>query len=118
MVKTQFMVNNRGIIIHKTNQKRGYRHDYDIYKNHHLVIPKQVVNVFDLGYFGIEKDFLEQLLSALPYKKQSNLDLSTEEKEYNKIHSKKRIIMEHTICYRLKKYRDNERYFQKQIEKI
>ena len=63
-VKTQFMVNNRGIIIHKTNHKKGCRHDYNIYKNHHPVIPKQVVNVFDLGYLGIEKDFLEQLFST------------------------------------------------------
>ena len=55
------MVNNRGIIIHKTNHKKGRRHDYDIYKENHPVIPKQVVNVFDLGYLGIEKDFPEQL---------------------------------------------------------
>ncbi len=45
------------------------------------VIPKEVVNVFDLGYLGVEKDFPEQL-SALPYKKKRNLELSQEEKEY------------------------------------
>ena len=60
-VKTQFMVNNRGFIIHKSNHKKGRRHDYDIYKENHPVTPKQVVNVFDLGYLGIEKDFPEQL---------------------------------------------------------
>ena len=65
-VKNQIMVNNRGFIIHKTNQKRGCRHDYDIYKNNHAVTPKQVVNVFDLGYLGIESDFPEQL--CLPYR--------------------------------------------------
>jgi hypothetical protein len=43
-------------------------HDYDIYKNNHPLVPKDVVNVFDLGYIGIEKDFSEQL-SSLPYKK-------------------------------------------------
>ena len=32
-----------------------------LYKNNHPVIPKQVVNVVDLGYLGIEKDFPEQL---------------------------------------------------------
>jgi hypothetical protein len=56
-----------------------------------------------LGYMGVEKDFPEQL-SILPYKKKRNSELSQEEKEYNKIHSKKRIIVEHTIC-RLKKCR-------------
>ena len=91
------MVNNHGIILHKTNHKIGCRHDYNIYKNNHPVTPKQVVNVFDLGYLGIEKDFPEQL-SALPYKKKRNQqELSAEEKEYNKIHSKKRIVIEHTI---------------------
>ncbi len=52
---------------------------------------------------SIEKDFPEQL-SALPYKKKRNQELSAEEKEYNQYHSKKRIVIEPTIC-RLKKYR-------------
>jgi hypothetical protein len=59
--------------------------------------------VFDLGYIGIEKDFPDQL-SSLPYRKKRKMDLSEEEREYNKFYSKKRIVIEHTIC-RLKKYR-------------
>ncbi len=60
--------------------------------------------MLDLGYLGVETDFPEQL-SALPYKKKRNQqELFAEEKEYNKIHSKKRIVIEHTIC-RLKNYR-------------
>jgi hypothetical protein len=51
----------------------------------------------------VEKDFSEQL-SSIPKRKKRNLDLSQEEKEYNKSHSRKRIVIEHTIC-RLKKYR-------------
>ena len=60
------MVNNhRGYIIHKANHKKGKRHDYNVYKRNHPVTPsKQVVNVIDLGYLGVEKDFPEQL-SAL-----------------------------------------------------
>jgi len=103
-VKNQFMVNNHGYILHKTDHKRGRRHDYDVYKKNHPITPKQVLNVVDLGYLGIEKDFPQQL-SALPCKKKRNQEeLSDEEKEHNKIHSKKRIVIEHTIC-RLKKYR-------------
>ncbi len=102
-VKNQITVNNRGYILHKIGYKKGRKHDYDIYKRNHPVIPKEVVNVFDLGYLGVETDFPEQL-SALPYKKKRNQDLSQEEIEFNYIHSKKRIIVEHTI-YRLKKYR-------------
>lgn len=115
-VKTQIMVNNRGIIIHKVDYKKGKRHDYNIYKKNHPVTPPQVVNVLDLGYLGVEKDFPEQL-SALPYKKQRNQqELSAEEKEYNKIHSKKRIVIEHTIC-RLKKYRIMSEVFRNKLRK-
>ena len=58
-------VNHRSIIIHKTDHKKGRRHDYDIYKKNHPLVPKQVVNVFDLGYLGVEKDFPRQT-SSIP----------------------------------------------------
>ena len=91
------MVNNHGIIIHKVNHKKGRRHDYDIYKENHPLIPKQVVNVVDLGYLGVENDFPE-LLSSLPKRKKRNQRaLSQEEKDYNKDHFKKRIVIEHTF---------------------
>ena len=96
-------VNNHGYILHKTNHKKGQRHDYDIYKKNHPITPKQVLNIVDLGYLGIEKDFPEQL-SSIPNRKKRNLQLSDDHKEYNKSHSKRRIVIEHTIC-RLKKYR-------------
>ncbi len=57
------MVNNHGFIIHKTGYKKGRRHDYDIYKEESSCYSKKVVNVFDLGYLGVEKDFPEQLSS-------------------------------------------------------
>ncbi len=51
-----------------------------------------------------EKEYPEQI-SSLPIKrKKGNQDLTLDEKEYNRIHSKKRIVIEHTIC-RIKKYR-------------
>ena len=116
-VKNHLMVNNRGYIIHKANHhKKGQRLDYDFYKKDHPVTPKQVVNVFDLGYLGIEKDFPEQLSSALPYKKKINQCLSQEEIEFNSIHSKKRIIVEHTIS-RLKKYRIMRDIFRNKLRK-
>ena len=96
------MVNNQGIVIHKLRYKKEGEHDYNIYKKNHPVTPKKVVIVFDLGYLGVENDFPEQL-SSLPLKKR-NQELPKEEKEYNRIHSKKRIVIEYTIC-RLKKYR-------------
>ena len=56
-VKTQFMVNSEGLILHKTKHKRGRKHDYDVYKNNHPITPIQVENLFDLGYLGIQNDF-------------------------------------------------------------
>ncbi len=60
-VKNQLTVNKDGYIIHKAIHKEGRRHDYDIYKNNHPMTPKQVVNVLDLGYLGVETDFPKQL---------------------------------------------------------
>ena len=42
------MVNNHGYILHKTDHKKGRRHDYDVYKKNHPITPKQVLNVVDL----------------------------------------------------------------------
>ena len=96
------MVNNRGYILHKVGYKKGRRHDYDIYKDNHHITPKQVVNVIDLGYFGVETDFPWQL-STLPCKRKRHQILS-QEIDYNIIHSKKRIVIEY-IINRMKKYR-------------
>ncbi len=87
-VKTQLMVNIMALSFHKTDHKKGRRHDYDIYKKNHPVTPKQVVNVFDLGYLGVEKDFPKQL-SSLPNRKKRNQKISEEERDYNKDHSKR-----------------------------
>ena len=40
VVKTQIMVNNRGYILHKVAHKKGRRHNYDVYKENHPVLPK------------------------------------------------------------------------------
>ncbi len=113
--KTQITVNNHGYIIHKADHKKGHRHDYNIYKENHPAIPKDVLNVYDLGYLGVEKDFPEQR-SSLPYKKKINQCLSQEEIEFNIIHSKKRIIVEHTIS-RLKKYKIMSDIFRNRLRK-
>jgi len=115
-IKNQHMVNKPGLIIHKTkHNQRGRRHDYDIYKKNHPVTPKEVVNTYDLGYLGVQKDFPEQRVS-LPYKKKKNQELTAEEKEYDKNHSKKMIVVEHTIC-RIKKYRIMSDVFRNRLRK-
>jgi hypothetical protein len=84
-------------------------------KNHIVTPKKEVVNVFDLGYLGVEKDYPQQK-SSLPYKEKRNHELSYEEKEYNKNHSKRRIVIEHTIC-KVKKYKILADVFRNKLRK-
>ncbi len=102
-LKQEVMVNQQGKILYKTRCKAGRNHDYRIYKANHPLTPKDVENVFDLGFLGVEKDFSEQK-SSLPFKRKRNKQLSEGEKEYNRIHAKARVVAEHTIC-RIKKFR-------------
>jgi hypothetical protein len=65
-------------------------------------LPKEVMSMYDLGFLGVEKDFPEQK-SLLPFKKEKDHELTEVQKDYNKNHSAKRILIEHVIC-RIKKY--------------
>jgi hypothetical protein len=62
------MVNNEGLILHKTGHKSGRKHDYDIYKHNHPITPVQVENVFDLGYTVVQNDY-HTVMSGLPFRK-------------------------------------------------
>jgi len=102
-VKTQLMVNNKGEMLYKSrHHKKGRQHDYTVYKDEQPQTPSQVENVLDLGFLGCEKDF-PTVKYSLPVKKKRNIELTEEEKEYNKNHSRQRVIIEHTIC-RIKKF--------------
>lgn len=83
------MVNSQGLIIHKTGHKRGRRHDYYIYKKDRPVAPKYVVNVFDLGYLGVGKDFPDQKSSLPNRKKRDQKETSIGEKD-NQNHARER----------------------------
>ena len=102
-VKTQYMVNKEGKILHKSrHHKKGRQHDYTVYKDEQPQTPSQVENVLDLGYLGCEKDF-PTVKYSLPIKKKRYMEITEEQIEYNKNHSKMRVIIEHTIC-RIKKF--------------
>ena len=97
-VKNLYTANQKGLIIYKTRRRQiGKKHDYDIYKKNRPVIPKDVTSAFDPGFLGVEKDHPEQK-SSLPIKKERSCELAVQEKEHNKNHSKRRIVIEHTIC--------------------
>jgi DDE superfamily endonuclease len=80
-VKIQYMVNSEGLILHKTEHKKGRKHDYNIYKNKHPTTPPQVENFLDLGYMGVQNDF-PTVKSVLPFRTKRKSELSDEEKRY------------------------------------
>jgi len=103
-VKTQIMVNKKGLILHKTKHRNGKKHDYDLFKKTGPPsIPPEVEIGVDLGYFGIEKDYPD-LNVNIPVKKPKGKELNKQEKRYNKKQRKARVIVEHTIS-RMKKFR-------------
>jgi len=101
-IKTQYMVNSEGTILHKTGHDRRRIHDYEIFKNKHPITPLQVENVLDLGYLGVKNDF-PTVKYVLPFRKKRKSELSDGEKRYNRKYSKLRIIVEHTVS-RIKKF--------------
>jgi len=102
-VKTQIMVNKKGLILHKTKHRKGKQHDYDMFKkNGPPPIPPQVELGVDLGYLGIKKDYSE-LNVNIPVKTSKKKELTPAEKRYNKKQRKARVIVEHTIG-RMKKF--------------
>jgi len=115
-VKNLYTANQKGLLIYKTKRRqRGRRHDYRIYKKNHPDLPKDVLSMYDLGFLGVEKDFPEQK-SLLPIKKEKYHELTEVQKEYNKNHSTKRIVIEHAIC-RIKKYRIMNDVFRNRLRK-
>lgn len=101
-VKTQIMVNKKGVILHKTRHVPGRRHDYDLFKEKPPPVPPEVEAGMDMGYKGVEKDF-PSLKTKLPVKKKKGKKLSRAERRYNKKFSRERVIVEHSIA-RVKKF--------------
>jgi hypothetical protein len=71
--------------------------------------------MYDLGFLGVEKDFPEQL-SSLPIKKEKDHELTEVQKEYNRNHSARRVVIEHAICW-IKKYRIMNDVFRNRLRK-
>jgi len=102
-VKTQIITNRNGLIIHIAGHVRGRKHDYDLFKDRHPSLPKQVGISADLGYQGIEKDF-PSLRVRIPVKKKRGKPPDKKDKRHNRKLNRKRVVIEHVIG-RLKKFR-------------
>ena len=71
--------------------------------------------MFDLGFLGVEKYYPEQK-SSLSIKNYKDCELTVQHKEYNREHSKRRIVIEHVIS-RLKKYKKMNDVFRNRLSK-
>jgi len=101
-VKTQYMVNGDGLILHKTGHDKGRKHDYALFKDKHPETPPDVEKYVDLGYKGVQKDFPERKW-VIPVKKRRKRNLTRRERRYNRKIARKRVIVEHAIS-RVKKF--------------
>lgn len=101
-VKTQYTVNDDGIILHRTNHERGRKHDYAVLKENNPKIPEEVEKYVDLGYKGVQRDFPEAKW-VIPVKKKRKRKLTKEERRHNRKVARKRVKVEHAIS-KVKKF--------------
>ena len=112
-IQNQITINLDGIIIHKSTHSPSSHHDYKIYKSKHPTLSEELLQFYDLGYLGIEKDF-ENQISILPYKKKRGKELTISQKEWNKSQCTIRIKVEHVIA-QIKKFRINREVFRNKL---
>ena len=70
-------------------------HDKNIYDYEEMMINKNVQMFIDLGFIGLTS---EQAKIMIPYKRKKNIDLTNEQKAYNKWVSSIRVKIEHIIA--------------------
>lgn len=95
------MVNLRGEIFHKPPHSPGRPHDYSVFKTKHPALIS-LQTIADLGYKGMEKDF-PQMNPVLPHKRKGK-ELTPAQIEFNKNHSRTRIVIKHAIA-KIRKFR-------------
>ena len=71
---------------------RGKEHDFSLFKNSRLAIPKEIETKVDLGYIGI-KNLYENI--EMPKKNSKNNKLTNEDKKENQAKASRRIFVEH-----------------------
>lgn len=115
-IKTQITVSELGKVLDVTESYAGSIHDKKIIDQEQTIqkFPEKTCHRFDSGYQGVSKEN-PQFYTVIPIKKPHKKELSPFAKELNKIHSKKRVIVEN-ILSRLKKFKICKYTFRGPIE--
>ena len=109
--KVQYTVNTSGLIVHNTRHSPGRAHDVRVYRMKHPTLPsglssrdgsdykkwKTRVRVYtDRGYPGAQKMY-EEVEVLEPIRRKPGKKLPDVEKTFNRLHSKIRVYVEHSI---------------------
>ena len=70
---------------------KGKKHDFSLFKESRLFLPKETILLADSGYQGIANYHSN---SVIPVKKKKGKALSVDDKKHNKALSKQRIFIE------------------------
>lgn len=87
-IKTQIVVDNKGIIHHISPSVPGAMHDKKLFDQSGVILPDTAKG--DLGYLGTNL--------AIPFKSSKLHSLTRRQKDHNTRHSRKRIIIEHVFA--------------------
>ena len=89
----------------QTQAKAENMTTHNVYKNNRLKVLNDVLSMFNLGFLGVEKNFSTKMIITYQEGERLRANCRTE-KEYNKNHSAKRIVLEHVMPSEgIKKYR-------------
>jgi uncharacterized protein (DUF2344 family) len=93
-MKAQLLVSLENQAIYGLSCDKGKTHDFKLFKNSKIKIPKKIKLLGDSGYQGIEDIHAN---SQIPIKKPKGGKLTKVQKKYNHLLSKKRILIENII---------------------
>lgn len=99
-LKIEMVMQREGKIINLSHSRPGCEHDFKIRQNSGA-LPRDPDKYVDLGYQGLCK--LSKNVQ-IPHKKSKGKKLTVEQKQYNREHSRLRILIEHKFA-ELKKFR-------------
>lgn len=93
-LKAQLVVSLESKVIYGLSCDKGKTHDFKLFKNSKVIIPKEIKLLGDSGYQGIHNIHAN---SQIPIKKPKGKELTKEQKKHNHLLSKKRILVENII---------------------
>jgi len=100
-IKDQIVINGLSGEIICIDEAKGSVHDFELFKQSKIYLLDDILMIGDKGYQGIHSF---HAFSLIPFKKPRNGELTEEQKEFNRVLSKFRILIEH-VNRRIKRFK-------------